>query len=77
MLPAIVFFGVAAFVGCLIRATTELRRRRAVRQPDVSDRALCQLQQASRISATAVVVSLAGLALAGLAWLVWPPTLPT
>lgn len=67
MAPVLVFLVVAALVGCLIRAVVGLRLRAAARQPDVLDEEICQLQQASRISSTAVVVTLVGLAVLGLA----------
>jgi len=67
MVPVLVFFGVAALVGCLIRAIVGMRLRAASRQPDVSDGELCQLEQATRISSVAVIASLIGLAVVGLA----------
>jgi hypothetical protein len=71
MVPALVFFGIASVVGCLTIAIVGLRRRAVARQPDVSDAELCQLKQASRISSVAVIVSLAGLAILGFAFVVF------
>jgi hypothetical protein len=70
MTPVLVFFGVAALIGLLIRAIVGLRLRAAARHPDVSDGELCQLQQANRISSVAVIASLVGLAVIGLAYVV-------
>ena len=70
MVPVLVFFGVATLVGCLFRAIVGLRLRAATRQPDVSDGDLCQLEQANRITSVAVIASLVGLAVVGLAFLV-------
>ena len=70
MVPVLVFLGIAALIGCLIRGVVQLRLRSAARQPDVSDSDLCQLRQANRISSVAVVASLVGLAVAGLAYVV-------
>ena len=69
MVPVLVFFGVAAVVGCLIRGIVRLRLRAVARQPDVSDGELCQLRQANRISSVAVIASLVGLAVIGLAYM--------
>jgi hypothetical protein len=64
---ALVFFGIAAVVGLLIRGFVELRLRRAVaRQPDIPDAELCELKQANRISSMAIIASLVGLALVAL-----------
>ncbi len=71
MEPLLVFLGVATLVGCLIRGIVELRRRAAARRPDASDGELCQLEQASRISSVAVIASLVGLAVLGLAYVVF------
>jgi hypothetical protein len=71
MVPALVFFAVAALVGCVIRAVVVLRRRAVARRPDVSDGELCQLDQANRITSVAVVASLIGLAAFGLAYVVF------
>lgn len=71
MMPVLVFFGVATVLGCLIRGIVGLRLRSVARQPDVSDGDLCQLQQANRITSMAVVASLIGLAVLGLAYLVF------
>jgi hypothetical protein len=67
MEPVLVFFGVAALVGCLILAFVRLRLRAASRQPEVTDADLCQLRQANRISSAAVAASLVGLAVVALA----------
>ena len=71
MLPALVFFGVATLVGFLIRGIVGLRLRAAAQQPDVSDGELCELKQASRITSVAVIASLVGLAVFGLAYVVF------
>jgi hypothetical protein len=71
MVPVLVFFAVATLVGCLIRGIAGLRLRAVARQPDVSDGELCELRQANRISSVAVIASLVGLAVAGLAYLVF------
>jgi hypothetical protein len=71
MVPVLVFFGVAALFGALFRAIVELRLRAAARRPDVSDGELCQLEQASRITSVAAVASLVGLAVIGLALVVF------
>ena len=71
MVPVLVFFGVATLVGFLIRGIVVLRLRAAARQPDVSDGELCELKQANRISTVAVVGSLVGLAVVGLAYVVF------
>jgi hypothetical protein len=71
MVPALVFFGIAVLVGCLIRGIVGLRLRAAARQPDVSDGELCELKQANRISSVAVIASLIGLAVVGLAYVVF------
>lgn len=71
MVPALVFFGVATLVGCLIRGIVGLRLRAVARRPDVSDGDLCELKQANRITSVAVVASLLGLALVGLAFVVF------
>jgi hypothetical protein len=67
----LVFFGIAALVGCLLRGVVGLRLRAAARQPDVSDGDLCQLKQANRITSVAVIASLVGLAVIGLAYVVF------
>lgn len=69
MVAALVFFGVATLIGCLIRGIVGLRLRAAGRQPGVSDGELCELRQANRITSVTVVASLAGLAVVGLAYL--------
>lgn len=68
MVPVLVFFGVATLFGCLFRGVVGLRLRAAARQPDVSDGDLCQLRQANRITSGALVASLVGLAVIGLAY---------
>ena len=70
MEPILVFFGIAILVGCLIRVIVGLRLRAAARQPEVTDGELCELRQANRISSVAVVASLVGLAVVGLAYVV-------
>ena len=67
MVPVLVFLGVATLIGGLFRGIAGLRLRAVSRQRDVSDAALCQLKQASRITSVAVVASLLGLAVVGLA----------
>jgi hypothetical protein len=71
MVPVLVFFGVATLIGCLIRAVVGRRLRAVARQPDVSDGELCELKQANRISSVAVVASLVGLAVVGLAYVIF------
>lgn len=71
MVPVLVFFGVAALFGCLFRGIVGLRLRAAARQPDVSEGDLCQLEQASRITSVAMIASLVGLAVIGLAYVVF------
>jgi hypothetical protein len=71
MVPVLVFFGVATLCACLFRGIVGLRLRAVARQPDVADRELCQLEQASRITTVTVVASLVGLAVIGLAYLVF------
>lgn len=74
MMPVLVFFGIATVVGCLIRWIVGRRLRAVARQPDVSDADLCGLEQASRISSVAVIASLVGLAVAGMAYVIfWLP----
>jgi hypothetical protein len=68
MAPVLVFLGVATLVGCLIRGIVGLRLRAVARQPNVSDGELCELKQANRITSVAVLASLAGLAVVGLAY---------
>jgi hypothetical protein len=70
MVPVIVFFGIAALFGCLFRVVAGLRLRAAARQPEVSEGDLCGLEQANRISSGAVILSLVGLAIVGLALVV-------
>ena len=70
MVPVLVFFAVATVVGCLIGGIVRLRLRAAARQPDASDGELCQLRQANRITSAAVIASLVGLAVAGLAFVI-------
>ena len=71
MVPALVFFGVAALFGCLFRGIVRSRLRAVARQPDVSDGELCELKQANRITSVAVIASLVGLAVVGLAYAVF------
>ena len=71
MVPALVFFGVATLVGCLIRGIVWLRLRAVARQRDVSDGQLCELEQASRITSVAVIASVVGVAVVGLAYVVF------
>ena len=71
MVPALVFFGVATLVGCVILGIVWVRLRAVSRQPDVSDADLCELRQANRISSLAVMASLVGLAAVGLAFVVF------
>ena len=70
MVPVLVFFGVASLVGLVIRATVGLRLRAATRRPDVADGDLCQLEQANRISSVAVIASLLGIVILGLAFVI-------
>ena len=70
MVPVLVFFGVATLVGLLFRGIAGLRLRAVARQPDVSDGELCELRQANRITSVALIASLVGLAVVGLAYLV-------
>jgi len=70
MVPVLVFFGLATLVGGLLRGFVGLRLRPVARQPDVSDGQLCQLEQANRITSVAVIGSLVGLAVVGLAQVV-------
>ena len=69
MVPVLVFLGIAALVGLLIRGVVRLRLRAVARRPDVYDGDLCQLRQANRISSVAVIASLVGLAVIGLAYM--------
>ena len=71
MVPVLVFFGIATLIGCLVLGIVRLRLRAAARQPEVSDGELCELKQAKRISSRAVIASLVGLAIAGLAYVVF------
>ena len=70
MAPVLVFLGIAALVGCLIRVGVEVRLRAASRRPDVTDGDLCELKQANRISSLAVAASVAGIAAVGLVYVV-------
>ena len=70
MVPVLVFFVVATLFGCLFRGIVGRRLRAVARQPDVSDGELCQLKHASRITSVAVIASLGGLAVIGLAYVV-------
>jgi len=69
MVPVLVFFGVATLFGCLFRAIAALRLRAATRRRDASDGELCELKQANRITSIAVVASLVGTAVVGLAYM--------
>jgi hypothetical protein len=71
MAPVLVFFGVATLFGCVFRVIAALRLRAAVQQPGVTEGELCELEQANRITSTALVSSLVALALAGLAYVVF------
>jgi len=72
MVPALVFFGVAALFGCLFRGIVWLRLRSVARRSDVSDGELCELKQANRITSIALIASLVGLAVGGLVYaVVW------
>jgi hypothetical protein len=70
METALVFFGAATLLGCLFRGIVELRTRAVARRPDVADEELCELKQANRITSVAVIASLVGLAVVGLAYVV-------
>ena len=67
MVPVVVFLGIAALIACLLRGIVGLRLRAATRQSDASDGDLCELKQANRITSVAVVASLVGLAVVGMA----------
>ena len=69
--PVLVFFGVAALFGCLFRGIVGLRLRAVARRPDASDGELCELKQANRITSVAVIASLVGLGVVGVAYLVF------
>lgn len=66
MESALVFFGIATLVGCLLRGVIALRRRSAARRPGVSGADVCQLEHARRITSVAITASLTCLALVGL-----------
>jgi hypothetical protein len=68
MVPVLVFFGIAVVIGCLLRGIVGLRLRAAARQPGASDGELCELKQANRITSVALIASVVGLAVAGLAF---------
>lgn len=68
MVPALVFFGIAALFGGVLGVILRLRLRAAARKPGVSDGELCELKQANRITSVAVIASLAGLAVVALAY---------
>lgn len=70
MVRVLVFFGIAALVGCLFRGIVGLRLRAAARRPDASDGELCELRQANRITSAALVASVVGLVVVGLAYVV-------
>jgi hypothetical protein len=71
MVPVLVFFVVATLFGCLFRGVVGLRRRAVARKRDVSDGELCQLEQANRITSIAVIAALVGLAVVGMAYVVF------
>lgn len=71
MVPALVFFGVATLFGCLFLGIARLRLRAVARQPDASNEELCELKQANRITSVAVIASLVGLAVVGLAYVIF------
>jgi predicted signal transduction protein with EAL and GGDEF domain len=71
MVPVLVFFGIATLFGCLFRGIVWLRRRAVARQPDMPEGELCELKQANRITSVAVTASLVGLAVVGLAYVVF------
>jgi hypothetical protein len=66
--PALVFLAVATLIGLLLLAVVGLRLRAAARRPDVTEGELCSLEQANRITSVAVLASVAGLAVVGLAY---------
>jgi hypothetical protein len=67
--PVLVFLAVATLVGVLLRGIVGSRLRAAARQPEVSDADLCELRQANRITSVAVIATLVGLVVVGLAQL--------
>jgi uncharacterized iron-regulated membrane protein len=69
MVPVLAFFGVAALAGLLILAVLRWRLRTFNRRPEVPEAELCQLRQANRITSVAVIASLSGALLLGLAYL--------
>ena len=71
MVPVLVFFGIATLFGCLFRGIVWLRRRAVARQPDMPEGELCELKQANRITSVAIIASLVGLAVVGLAYVVF------
>ena len=71
MVPVLVFFGIATLFGCLFRGIVWLRRRAVARQPDMPEGELCELKQANRITSVAAIASLVGLAVVGLAYVVF------
>lgn len=71
MMPVLVFFGVATLVGCLFRGLVGLRLRAVGRRPRVSEAELRQLEQANRITSAAIAASLVGVAVVGLAFVVF------
>ena len=71
MVPVLVFFGIATLFGCLFRGIVWLRRRAVARQPDMPEGELCELKQANRITSVAVIASLVGLGVVGVAYLVF------
>jgi hypothetical protein len=71
MVPGIVFFGLAVLSGVSIREIVRRRLRGVTRRGDVSHSAVCELEHAKRIASIALLASLAGLALAGLSYVVF------
>jgi len=71
MVPVLVFFGIATLFGCLFRGIVWLRRRAVARQPDMPEGELCELKQANRITSVAIIASLVGLAVVGMAYVVF------
>jgi hypothetical protein len=67
VVPALVFFGVATLFGLLIRGMVQLRLRSAAGQADSSDEDLCKIKQAQGITSLALLASLVGLIVVGLA----------
>jgi hypothetical protein len=61
-----VFFSLATLFGLLIREIVKMRLRAAGRRPDGSAAGLCRLEQANRITSTAVLATLGALMAVGL-----------